>query len=54
MTIKDKNELLRKLKLLEKDGDTETAHATADDLLLEWIDDPEITEAYNRIDKWYA
>lgn len=32
----------------------EDDHGEADDLLLELIADPEITEAYNRIGKWYS
>ena len=26
----------------------------ADDILLKYINDPDITEAFNRWDKWYA
>jgi hypothetical protein len=35
-------------------GDTEADHARADDALLAYINDPEITEAYNAIERWYA
>ena len=34
--------------------DPEAAHGEADDLLLELIDDEEIANAYNAIEKWYA
>lgn len=48
-----KQELIKKLKKAAQD-DTESAHATADGLLLEYINDKEIAEAYNAFDKWYA
>lgn len=35
-------------------GDTEMIHVTADELLLEYINDPDIKEAFNKIRKWYA
>jgi hypothetical protein len=34
--------------------DPEAAHIKADELLLEYINDPEITEAFNKIERWYA
>jgi hypothetical protein len=34
--------------------DEEIAHGRADEMLLEYIGDPEITEAFNNIPKWYA
>lgn len=34
--------------------DPESDHADADDLLLELIDDQEVTDAFNAIRKWYA
>ena len=30
------------------------AHEDADQLLLDFIDDPEVTNAFYHIDKWYA
>lgn len=36
------------------DIDQEGAHVRADEALLEYIDDPEITEAFEAIEKWYA
>jgi len=49
-----KEELIRKLSELQSSGDTEQAHSDADDLLVEYINDAEISEAYNAIDKWFA
>jgi len=49
-----RDELLAKLRALQQDGDTEGAHIDADDALLAYINDPDITEAYRVIDKWYA
>jgi hypothetical protein len=34
--------------------DLESDHRRADDLLLEFIADEEITSAFNNIEKWYA
>lgn len=34
--------------------DPEVGHATADDLLIAYIDDAEIAAAYKAIRKWYA
>jgi len=48
-----KEELIAKLKACNT-GDCEMDHCDADDLLLAFIDDPEVTEAFNDIDKWYA
>lgn len=49
-----KEELIERLEALQQDGDTEYQHGEADDLLIEWINDPEVTEAYAKIKKWYA
>ena len=49
-----KAELLEALRKCAQDSDTEGAHAEADGLLLEYINDSEITEAYNAIEKWFA
>ena len=35
-------------------NDSENAHTEADDLLLEFINDEEISEIYGRIQKYYA
>lgn len=34
--------------------DTESGHALADALLLRYINDPQVTEAFDRREKWYA
>ncbi len=59
MTDKDepldtRGRLLRVLRECAENYDHEAAHATADDALLDFIDDDEIREAFNRIEKWYA
>lgn len=46
--------LLRQLRKLAKSDDTEGAHCDADGLLLDYIGDPDIAEAYGNIEKWYA
>jgi hypothetical protein len=53
MTI---DELKAKLmEAIEKyKGDTETLHGEADELLLEYINDTEVTALYNSFEKWYA
>ena len=51
----DKQELLRRLKeLAELNEDTKCDHETADFLLLEYINDSEITESFEAVSKWYA
>ncbi len=49
-----KEELLTKLTALRTSGDPEDAHCEADDLLVEYINDPDIAEAYGDVPKWYA
>lgn len=48
--------LVEQLKALEERSqtDSEEAHVEADDLLLEFINDEEISEIYGRIQKYYA
>lgn len=50
----EKEVLIRLLKQLDNNGDTESNHSSADSLLLHYINDDEITEAYTKIKKWYA
>lgn len=38
----------------EHAGDTEYAHETADKALLAFINDPEVTAAFDALKKWYA
>jgi hypothetical protein len=47
-----KDELIEKLKAIDTD-DPSVAHPDADDLLLEFINDKNVSEAYNKIPKWY-
>lgn len=49
-----KEELLRVLAECATNYDQEVAHSRADDALLEYIGDPEITAAFNAFEKWYA
>lgn len=50
-----KEELLLELaELAGEQRDPESTHAVADKLLLDFINDAEIAEAYNKIEKWYA
>ena len=49
-----KEELIKKLKELAKDNDCEMTHAEADDLLLLYLNDEEIREAYENVGKWYS
>lgn len=50
-----RDELLDALRKLQGDGgDEEINHVEADALLLKFINDPEIAEAFNKIEKWYA
>lgn len=51
-----KREML--IKLLKQsqiiNGDKEATHMEIDKALLEYIDDKEITDLFNSIEKWYA
>jgi len=49
-----KVELIKKLKALQIDTDPESAHSEADDLLLEYINDQDISKEFNDIHKWYS
>lgn len=48
-----KEELILKLKNCNS-GDEEIDHSNADRILLEYINDEEVTKAFHDIDKWYA
>lgn len=39
---------------LQRGADTEDIHMLADNLLLEYINNNEVTTAFRRIEKWYA
>ena len=52
-----KQELIEKLKEVAdryNDRNQELGHSKADDLLIKYINDPEITEAFNAVHEWYA
>ena len=51
-----KDELIKCLKDIKngKSRDVEDNHGRADDLLLAYIDDEEVTDVYESILKWYA
>jgi len=51
-----KEEVIQKLNEIAKTfpDEKEINHTFADKLLLEFINDEEITAAYNQIEKWYA
>jgi hypothetical protein len=52
MSIEELREKL--IKAFNGPGDKELTHMDADDLLLEYINDPEVTRIFNEADKWYA
>ena len=56
MIKKDRRKLalLKKLRILAQKSDYEIAHWKADELLIEYINDKEIEEAYDKVGKWYA
>lgn len=49
-----KQELINKLTELQQDKDYEVAHELADNLLLSFINDKDITQAFQKIEKYYA
>ena len=52
-----KDELIQRLNFIAFGGlrdDEEVMHVKADEALLEYINDPEVTKAFDSIDKWYA
>jgi site-specific recombinase len=49
-----RDSLLKRLAECASELDTESAHATADEALLDFIDDPEVTAAWQKVEKWYA
>ncbi len=49
-----KQQLLEELEELQKESDFEYAHEIADKLLIEYINDQEIADAFDSIGKWYA
>lgn len=51
---KKKEELLKELKVLQNYGDPEIAHSEADRLLIHYINDKDIKQEYEEIEKWYS
>lgn len=50
-----KQELIEKLKLLSIDQeDPSEEHEKADELLLEYIGDKQVRDAFEAIERWYA
>lgn len=49
-----KEELIENLRALLEDAPGEENHREADGLLLEYINNKDITKAFNDIPKWYA
>ncbi len=49
-----KQEAVRRLKELQERADAERAHMEADEILLKLIDDEEVRNAFEKVDKWYA
>ena len=47
-------ELRIKLKEAFDNGDEEQGHMDADLLLLEYINDPEVSEIFSSVRKWYV
>ena len=48
-----KTQLIKWLTELAE-NDFEQAHLTADDLLLKFIDDKEVTKAYSKVKRYYS
>ena len=46
--------LIKTLKKCQKSDDTESAHVEADEALVEYINDEEISKLYYAIAMWYA
>jgi hypothetical protein len=53
----DRQEAIKQLKEAQLNGDTETAHADADDVLCELLKSlgySDVVEEYNKVSKWFA
>lgn len=50
----NKEDLLKLLEIAADCTDTEIAHGMADDALITFINDDDITKAYDLVNKWYA
>ena len=49
-----KKELMAKLKELQQSDDHEASHIEADNLLLQFIGDKDITQEFNKLETWCA
>ncbi len=52
-----REEIIERLKLAQKNGDTEGAHGMADDALCDLLINlgySDVVTEYNKVDKWYA
>ena len=47
-------QLKEQLKSIDSSDTQYTNHIRADELLLEYINDQEVTDLFNKIEKWYA
>jgi hypothetical protein len=55
VTIEELKAELRKIKGEEDEhGDPEGNHVLADTALLAYVNDPEVTQLFNSIERWYA
>lgn len=52
--LEKKEKLIERLIEIRKKYDPEYGHQEADDLLLGYINDDDISQAFNDIEKWYA
>ena len=53
----DKETAIKRLKKLQDSGDTEAAHAGADETLCELLSElgySDVVAEYHKVDKWYA
>ena len=51
-----REDLLASLRVLVEDSkrDCEGAHIRADEILIEYLNDPEITALWNEMNRWYS
>lgn len=49
-----RDELIAHLKEYKNSAECETGHILADEALLAFINDPQVSAAYRDIKKWYA
>ena len=49
-----KEELITILRSNAQTEDTASAHVVVDNALIDYINDPEITAAYQAVKKWYS